>query len=101
MAKVSGKRRGEGCCGPSTDNVACCKVDAIVTVDERGQMVLPKEVRKKAGIRPGDKFALVSIQLGDEVCCISLVKVDELTDIVGDRLRPIMGMMFSKRRSMR
>ncbi|MHA1431222.1 MAG: HgcAB-associated protein HgcC, partial [Candidatus Freyarchaeota archaeon] len=26
----------------------CCKVEAIISIDERGQMVLPKEVRDKA-----------------------------------------------------
>ena len=28
----------------------CCKVDSIVTVDERGQILLPKDTREKAGI---------------------------------------------------
>ena len=32
----------------------CCKVQAVVSVDERGQMVLPKEIREKAGIKAGD-----------------------------------------------
>jgi bifunctional DNA-binding transcriptional regulator/antitoxin component of YhaV-PrlF toxin-antitoxin module len=62
-------------------------------------MVLPKEVRKKANIKPGDKFALVCIQRGEKVCCISLVKVDELTEIVEDKLGPVMGAMLKKRRS--
>ncbi|TFH10270.1 MAG: AbrB family transcriptional regulator, partial [Candidatus Atribacteria bacterium] len=29
----------------------CYKVQAMVTVDERGQMVLPKDVRDRAGIK--------------------------------------------------
>jgi AbrB family looped-hinge helix DNA binding protein len=41
----------------------CCnsrRVESLVAVDERGQMVLPKDLRDKAGIRPGDKLALVT-----------------------------------------
>lgn len=68
----------------------CCRVEAIVSVDERGQMVLPKEVRKAAGIRPGDKLALILWRKGDEVCCLSLIKAGELTDIVRGRLAPVM-----------
>ena len=26
----------------------CCQVDALITIDGRGQLVLPKEVREKA-----------------------------------------------------
>jgi antitoxin PrlF len=31
----------------------CCQVEAMVSVDEKGQMVLPKSIREKAGIQPG------------------------------------------------
>jgi len=68
----------------------CCRVEAMVSVDERGQMVLPKDVREAARIRPGDKLALVLWQKSGEVCCISLIKADELTGIVRGRLGPMM-----------
>ena len=68
----------------------CCKVESIVTVDERGQVVLPKELREKAGIRPGDKLAVISWERGGEVCCLSLIKAEELVGIVKDRLGPMM-----------
>ena len=48
------------CCASSANDQPCCQVEAVVSVDERGQMVLPKEVRARAGIKPGDKLALVS-----------------------------------------
>ena len=41
--------------------MSCCKVEALVSVDERGQMVLPKEVRDKANIKSGDKLAVASM----------------------------------------
>ena len=45
----------------SSDEQTCgCRVESIVSVDERGQMVLPKDAREKAGIHPGDKLAVIS-----------------------------------------
>jgi antitoxin PrlF len=54
------------------------RVESIVTVDERGQMVLPKDIREKAGIKAGDKLALVTLQKNGRVCCIHIMKADEL-----------------------
>ena len=68
----------------------CCRVESIISVDERGQMVLPKDVRDAAGIRPGDKLALIMWRRDGCVCCMSLIKVNELTDIVRGRLGPLM-----------
>ena len=48
------------CSGPTCGKLSCCKVEALLTVDERGQMVLPKEIREKAEIHTGDKLALVN-----------------------------------------
>jgi len=64
-----------------TASVSGCdeyRVESIVTVDERGQMVLPKDIREKAGIKPGDKLALVTLEKNGRVCCIHLMKADEL-----------------------
>ena len=73
-----------------SDSGACCRVEAMVSVDERGQMVLPKEVRDAAGIHPGDKLALILWRKDGQVCCMTLVKADELTDMVRGRLGPLM-----------
>ncbi len=73
----------------SEDN-GCCKVEALISVDERGQMVLPKDVRDAAGIRPGDKLALILWRKDGAVCCMSLIKADELTGMVRGRLGPLM-----------
>ena len=72
------------------DHGGCCRVEALIGVDERGQMVLPKEVRDAAGIRPGDKLALILWRKNGNVCCMTLVKADEFTDIVKSRLGPLM-----------
>ena len=75
---------------PKETEAGCCRVEALLGVDERGQMVLPKEVREAAGIRAGDKLALILWRKGGAVCCMTLVKADELTDMVKGRLGPLM-----------
>ena len=66
------------------------KVESVVSVDERGQMVIPKEIREKAGISAGDKLALATFEKDGEVCCISLIKVDSLSEMVKEMLGPFM-----------
>ena len=82
------KEKDECCSGLS--EATCCKVEALVSVDERGQMVLPKEVREKANIRPGDKLAITSWVKDGKVCCISLTKAEELTEMLRATLGPVM-----------
>jgi len=69
---------------------SCCAVEAIVTIDERGQMVLPKELRARAGIKAGDKLAVTSWEKDGEVCCIALIKAGNLESMVKGILGPLM-----------
>lgn len=68
----------------------CCRVEAVVSIDERGQMVLPKEIRDKAEIAAGDKLAVVSWMAGEKLCCISLMKTDNFAGMVKEILGPMM-----------
>ena len=79
-----GKSRGKQCCGSRHDSSVSHQIEAVITIDDRGQMVLPKETRNRAGIRAGDKLALVGWRRGERVCCLSLVKMDELTEMLGE-----------------
>ena len=72
-----------------------CRVEAIISVDERGQMVLPKELREKAGIHAGDKLAITSWEKDGKVCCLSLTKVEELTEMMRATLGPVMKEILS------
>ena len=78
------------CLGTTNRAAGCCRVESLISVDERGQMVLPKELRDKANIRAGDKLALVSWEKDGEICCISLVKADYLAERVKEFLGPVM-----------
>ncbi len=90
VKKDAKKDTNEYGCSPTGSEASCCKVVAIVTVDERGQMVLPKEIREKAKIAAGDKLVAISCEKGGEVCCISLLKADNLSEIVKGILGPLM-----------
>ncbi len=87
MAK---KNKKSSCVSSENNGKSCCRVEAIASVDERGQMVLPKELRDKAKIKAGDKFAVMSWEKDGEVCCITLTKVDELAEMVKGSLGPLM-----------
>ena len=85
------KKPGKGSCSrPTCGKMNCCKVEALISFDERGQMVLPKEIRDKAGIHTGDKLALVSWEKNGKVCCFTLIKADEFGDMVKGLLGPMM-----------
>ena len=76
------------CCA-SDGNEPCCKVESVVTIDERGQMVLPKDIRDRAGIKAGDKLAVVSWKQESGIACLALIKADKLNDMVREMLGPI------------
>jgi antitoxin PrlF len=83
-----------GCdCGPMG---GCCKIDAMLSVDERGQMVLPKDLRDKAGIKAGDKLAAVSWGQEGKTTCICLIKADNLEGMVKAFLGPVFKDVFKK-----
>ena len=78
------------CCNlqPGSE-MGCCKVESIISVDDRGQMVLPKETRDRAGIKAGDKMVLVSWEKNGNICCMFLIKAEELATMAKHMLGPI------------
>ncbi|OGP53007.1 MAG: AbrB family transcriptional regulator [Deltaproteobacteria bacterium RBG_13_52_11] len=84
------KGENESCCMPMDGGIGSCKVESVISIDDRGQMVIPKSIRDMAKIRAGDKLAVISWEKGGEVCCISLIKVDNLAGMVKGLLGPLM-----------
>ena len=82
--------KSKKCCNPAGGSPVSNQIEAIITVDERGQMVLPKETRARAGIRGGDKLALVSWSKEGRVCCLSLVRAEEMAETIGEMLNSLM-----------
>jgi AbrB family looped-hinge helix DNA binding protein len=87
---ISRKGKNQDKDASKTLNVGCCKIDALVTIDGRGQLVLPKELREKAGINAGDKLAVISWEREGEVCCLTLMRADDFSGSVKTMLGPIM-----------
>jgi AbrB family looped-hinge helix DNA binding protein len=87
-------KKSRSCCVPS-EPASSCRVESLATVDERGQMVLPKEIREKAGIRAGDKLAVVSCLADGKICCLTLIKADDfaqsLKGLLGPMLKEVIG----------
>jgi AbrB family looped-hinge helix DNA binding protein len=84
------KMQKKPCCGPSSEGEAGrTRVESLITVDERGQTVLPKEIRDKAGIRAGDKLAVITWEKKGKVCCLFLIKAEELAGMARDFLGPL------------
>ncbi len=93
---TTGKKTKLPVTGPFSKGASCCAVEALVTVDERGQMVLPKELRAKAGIKAGDKLAITTWEKDGEICCIALIKAGNLETMVKGMLGPVMGEILNK-----
>jgi AbrB family looped-hinge helix DNA binding protein len=87
MAKKKSGDPGCDACAPATG----CRVEAVLSVDDRGQMVLPKDVRERAGIQTGEKLALISCEREGKVCCLALIRAGELSGMVRGVLGPLFG----------
>jgi antitoxin PrlF len=73
-------------CGVDT----CCRIDAVVTIDAKGQVVLPKDLREKANLKPNDKIAVVACEKNGEVCCIMMVKAESFRSALSETLGPML-----------
>jgi AbrB family looped-hinge helix DNA binding protein len=85
--------RDERCCddevaGRPTIQEARFSVEAVATVDERGQMVIPKAIRDRMGLQPGDKLAISVMENDGRPCCLTLIRTEELSQRVREILGP-------------
>jgi antitoxin PrlF len=91
MGRKAKKDLESPCCTGTMDlDDSNSRVEAVISIDERGQMVLPKELREKIGIRAGDKLVVVSRKSDGDFCCITLIKTDYFMKMMSDKLGPIM-----------
>ena len=66
-----------------------CRVEAVVSVDARGQVVLPKEIRDGMRIAAGDKLVLVTLTRNGKPCCLVMTKAENLAKSARDLLGPL------------
>ncbi len=72
----------------------CWTVDAVVTLDSKGQIVLPKNLRDKAKLKPDDKLAVIGCERDGEIRCIMMIKADDLGKTVKVMLGPTLKEIF-------
>ena len=79
-------------------NEDACKIDAIITMDAKGQIVIPKDLREKADLKPTDKIAVVAYEKEGKVCCIMMIKAERLTGAISKTLSPLLKGIIEKER---
>ena len=82
----------------TTSAEECCKVESVVTIDERGQMILPKDLREKVGLAAGDKLVVATSMKNGRVCCLTLFKADDFGDMVKGFLGPVMRAVWTDKK---
>lgn len=87
------KEKPERCCTTST--AECCKVESVVTIDERGQMILPKELREKAGLAAGDKLVIATSMKDGRLNFLMMFRADDFGDMVKGVVGPVMRTMWT------
>jgi len=71
-------------------NKSTFSVEAIISCDDRGQLVLPKDIRKRLSIKPGEKLALLNYTTEDNVFCLTLIRANSLEEVIKSYLKPVM-----------
>jgi AbrB family looped-hinge helix DNA binding protein len=66
-------------------------------MDAKGQIVLPKDLREKAGLKPTDKIAVVAYEKEGKICCIVMIKVERLAGAVSKTLSPLLKGVIEKK----
>jgi len=81
----------EPCCG-NGDTLKnprqAIRIEGVATIDERGQMVIPKAIRDRMGLRAGDKLAISVMESDGKPCCLTLIRTEELAQRVREILGP-------------
>lgn len=71
------------------------RIEAVLTVDSKGQLLLPKDLRERAEIHPGDRLvAIAGCSEEGRICCLILVKAEELEKNVKETIGPMLKEVF-------
>ncbi len=91
--------KSQSYCDSAGKDLGCYTVESVVSIDDRGQMVLPKEIREKAHICPGDKLVVITMEKDGKFCCLSLIKAQDFEGMVKNLLFPMLTDLQSKGKS--
>ena len=74
-----------------------CRAEAIVSIDKRGQILLPKDVRERLNLKTNDKLVILSCRNKDgKIFCLTLIKVDEFSKQLNSFLGPVFKDLFKE-----
>lgn len=72
------------------------RIEAVLTVDSKGQILLPKELREKMGVKAGGRLAVIAgCDEKGEICCLILVKAEMLDRELGKVISPMLREVIS------
>jgi AbrB family looped-hinge helix DNA binding protein len=86
----------EPCCNSEQKGLSCCHVEGIVTVDSRGQIVLPKSLRDKMELNKGDRLVVIAMKDKGKINSISLMRADTVDNMVKIVLKPTMEQIINE-----
>jgi len=84
------RKEDKDCCSSTGTSRPRCAVEAVLTLDDRGQILLPKDLREKLGLKAGDKLVAISCCREGETCCITLIQAEKLAESVRQFLGPLL-----------
>lgn len=90
--KVNKTSEENSCCDPMSN---CCKVESIVTVSSKGQIVLSPGIRESMNLKEGDKLVSILMNANSGSPMVVLMKADNFGGIVRNFLGPIMKDIFT------
>lgn len=67
----------------------------VTTVGERGQIVIPNEIRKKLNLKKGDKFLVFS----KDEAVIAMIKSDKFDSITDQILKDVKNIKLIKKKN--
>lgn len=67
----------------------------MVSINNRGQILLPKELRERAELKAGDKLAILSAcDENGKVCCLIFMRAEVIENLAVERLSPTLKAVF-------
>jgi AbrB family looped-hinge helix DNA binding protein len=85
---MASKKKQASCgCGQGARPVRYT-IDAVTSIDARGQVVIPKGIRDAMSWNAGDKLAIIIKEQNGRPCCVSIMSVDALSTPIKDILEP-------------
>jgi AbrB family looped-hinge helix DNA binding protein len=82
------KKNLEPCGCGQVARPATYKIDAVTSIDARGQVVIPKGIRGEMEWKAGKKLAIIIKEQNGKPCCVSIMSVDALSTPIKEILEP-------------